>query len=333
MKLSILDQLHISPGCSSADAIAQSIAMAQALEEFGYERHWLNEHHAVPYETCVDPIVLAVSLAAATKRIRIGIGGVLLNNYSPYKVATSVMTLAALAPGRVDVGIGQSVSGPLVDLALQPDRTITQTNDQEAKIVELLGHLWADLPADHQFAPLKIMPDVIPPLPWIMAVGQNSSQRAGRLGLPLALSAFHRPEEAAASAEAYRKAFVPSERKGLPEQPQIFMAVRLTAADTQAEAERLAMPMRWAFDQRRRHKIMPQYLPSVDEVVERAGGVWAAEPSCWPMYTISALETLRDKLLTMAEAVGTDEIMMQDVIPDPERRMEHYADVARVMLR
>ncbi|WP_173089159.1 MsnO8 family LLM class oxidoreductase [Devosia sp. 1635] len=330
MKLSLLDQVQIAPGSTAGEAIRQSIRLSQTLEQLGFERHWLVEHHAVPYEACVDPMVMALALAQATSSIRVGVGGVLLNNYSPYKIAESAKTLAALAPGRIDLGLGQSVSGPLPDLALQPDRTQKPAHDQAAKVKEVLGHLFADLPADHPFAPLKVMPDEAPPLPWIMAVGQTSAERAGTLGLPLALSAFHRPEEAQAAAAAYRKAFRPSPRPGLPPAPKLFLALRVTSAPSLAEAERLAMPMRWAFQQRRRFNIMPQRLPSVDEAVELAGGVWPAETGDWPMYTICALADLRARLLRMAEACGADEIMLQDVLPDPERRLSHYHDVAQV---
>jgi len=330
MKLSLLDQVQIGPGSTGGEAIRQSIRLSQTLEQLGFERHWLVEHHAVPYEACVDPMVMALALAQATSRIRVGVGGVLLNNYSPYKIAESAKTLAALAPGRIDLGLGQSVSGPLPDLALQPDRTQKPAHDQAAKVEEVLGHLFADLPADHPFAPLKVLPDEAPPLPWIMAVGQTSAERAGTLGLPLALSAFHRPEEAQAAAAAYRKAFRPSPRPGLPPAPKLFLALRVTSAPTLAEAEKLAMPMRWAFQQRRRFNIMPQRLPSVEEAVDLAGGVWPAETGDWPMYTICALADLRARLLRMAEACGADEIMLQDVLPDPERRLSHYHDVAQV---
>lgn len=331
MKLSLLDQLQVSPGSNSAAAIAQTIALSRHLDQLGFARHWLVEHHGVRYEVCVDPMIMALALAQATTRIRIGVGGVLLNNYSPYKVAQSAKTLSAVAPGRIDLGIGQSVSGPLPDLALQPDRSQKPVHDQTAKVHELLGHLYSDLPADHQFAALHMMPDIAPPLPWIMAVGESSAARAGTLGLPLALSAFHRPEEAISSAAAYRAAFRPSDRPGLPQRPYMFLSLRLSTGATQAEAERLAMPMRWAFDQRRRLGVMPERLPTVDEAITLAGGVWPAENGDWPMYTITALPEARERLSRMAEAVRAEEIMLQDVLPDPALRLDHYQAIAEAL--
>lgn len=331
MKLSLLDQVQIAPGSNSREAIGQSIALSITLEKIGFERHWIVEHHAVPYEACVDPVIMALAMAQATSTIRIGVGGVLLNNYSPYKIAESVKTLAAMVPGRIDLGLGQSVSGPLPDLALQADRTQKPHHDQQAKIEELLGHLFADLPNEHQFSKLQVLPDVSPPLPWIMAVSQSSAARAGELGLPLALSAFHRPDEAEAAAAAYLKAFRPSSRSGLPDAPKMFLALRVTSAATHAKAERLAMPMRWAFDQRRRLGVMPATLPNVEDAIRMAGGVWPAETTDWPMYTICALSELRSRLLRMAEACKTDEIMLQDVIPDPNLRVAHYQQIAEAI--
>lgn len=235
--------------------------------------------------------------------------------------------------GRIDIGLGQSTSGELQDVALRTDRNQTPAHDQAQKVDEILGHLYADLPNVHRFATLSVMPDVAPPTPWIMAVSPQSAARAGALGLPLALSAFHRPDEAIASAKAYRTAFRPSERQGLPDQPQLFIAMRLSAATTLAEAEARAMPLRWAFDQRRRHKEMPRALPSIAEAIKRANGVWPAEKSTWPMYVITSLRHLKSRILSMAEAVGADEIMLQDALPDAMMRLEHYSAVVEALSR
>lgn len=328
MKLSLLDQLHISPGQSSQQALADTITLSRHLETLGFARHWIVEHHGVPYEICADPMLMALALAQSTQTIRIGVGGILLNNYSPYKVAETAKTLALLAPGRIDIGIGQSNSGELQDLALQTDRLHKPQHDQADKTDELLGHLFADLPADHRFHQLKIIPDAAPPMPWVMAVSAASAARAGAAGLPLALSAFHRPQEAIASAQAYRRAFRPSMRPGLPQSPKLFLAIRLCCAATHAEAEARAMPFRWAFDQRRRLGKMPMALPSIAQSIKLAGGVWPAETDPWPMYVIAAFRDIRGLLLRMAEAVGTDEIMVQDALPDPQMRRDHYAELA-----
>lgn len=328
MQLSLLDLLHISPGQDSHQALRDTLSLAQLLEQCGFVRYWAVEHHGVHYELCADPMVWALGLAHATQRLRIGVGGILLNNYSPYKVAESAKTLSLLAPHRIDIGLGQSFSGALQDWALQVDRDHKPAHDQAQKVQELLGHLYSDLPADHPLHALPILPDVAPPLAWIMAVSQGSATRAGTLGLPMALSAFHRPEEAIATAAAYRAAFRPSGRPGLPDAPQLFLALRVITGETQAEAERNAMPMRWAYDQRRRLGHMPTHLPSIAQAVQWAGGVWPAETTAWPMYVICPHHEIAGRLLQMAQAVGADEIMVQDALPCPQMRRAHYQELA-----
>lgn len=333
MQLSLLDMLHIAPGQNSYQAFQDTVRLSQQLDTLGFARHWIVEHHGVDYELSADPVLMALALARHTQRMRIGVGGILLNNYSPYKVAESVKTLAMIAPERIDIGLGQSTSGALQDLALQVDRTHLPAHDQQDKIQELLGHLYVDLPADHAFSRLKVLPDVQPPMPWIMAVTANSAARAGALGLPMALSAFHRPEEAVGAARAYRQAFRPSSRPGLSQRPQIFLALRLVTGATQQEAERNAMPMRWAYDQRRRLGLMPQQLPSIEQAIAMCGGVWAAETSEWPMYLICPMSQVRARLQHLAQAVGAQEIMVQDALPDPAMRQAHYQALAQEMAK
>lgn len=328
MKLSLLDQLHIAPGGDSISTIQHAMEMARLLDGLGYERHWIVEHHAVPYELCADPMLVALAIAQVTRNLRVGVGGVLLNNYSPYKIAESLKTLSLLVPNRVDVGLGHSFSGVLPDLALQVDRSHKPAHDQEHKIQELLGYLRCDLPKEHQFKSLEMLPDVPSPLPWIMAVSTSSAERAGRLGLPLALSAFHRPEEAVLTAQTYRKHFRPSGHSGMPTMPKCLLAIRLFTAETQKQAERLSMPMRWAFDQRRRLSNMPLSLPNIEQAIKLMGGVLSAPQEEWPMYVICALKDVRTKLFSMANAVGADEIMVQDGITDTALRFGHYTNLA-----
>ena len=333
MQLSLLDLLHVSPGQTSYQAFQDTVTLSQHLEALGFARHWIVEHHGVDYELNADPMLIALALASQTQRMRIGVGGILLNNYSPYKIAESVKTLSMIAPNRIDIGLGQSTSGSLQDLALQVDRAHKPAHDQQDKIHELLGHLYSDLPTAHPFAALNVLPDVQPPLPWIMAVTANSAARAGALGVPLALSAFHRPEEAVGAAQAYRQAFCPSGRPGLPTEPKIFLALRLITGETQADAERNAMPMRWAYDQRRRLGQMPKQLPSIEQAIALCGGVWGAETSEWPMYVICPTHEMNARLHRMAQAVGADEVMVQDALPDPAMRLAHYQSLAEAVAK
>ncbi|MBK3745993.1 MsnO8 family LLM class oxidoreductase [Paraburkholderia aspalathi] len=204
MKLSILDPVQIPSGQTSTEAIQGSIALAQIAENLGYHRYWLVEHHDVPYEVNPAPEVLAVALGYATKTIRIGVGGVLLNQYSPYKVAETLRTLNALFPDRIDVGIGRATAGIVADTALKRLRDIDLPDDHAQQTEELVGWLGNDLPEESPFHKIKIMPDqAAGPLPWVLAATEASAKRAALLGLPLACSAFHVPENAPGAMKAY----------------------------------------------------------------------------------------------------------------------------------
>lgn len=330
MKLSILDPVQIPSGKTSSQAIEATIELAQIAEKLGYHRYWLVEHHAVSYEVNPAPEVLAVALGYATQTIRIGVGGVLLNHYSPYKVAEALRTLNALFPDRIDVGIGRATAGLLADTALKRHRSIETPDDHASQTEELLGWLGNDLPESSPFHSLKIMPDqAAGPLPWILAATEASAKRAAQLGLPLACSAFHVPENAPAAMKAYYENFQPSTFAVGVQQPASLLAIRLIVGETQEEAERLAMPMRASFKQRRKDNIMPDYLPTPEEAIELMGGVLPAENTPWPAYVIGTAERVKTVIENMVRVTGATEIMVQDVLHNSEQRIKNYELLAR----
>lgn len=326
MRLSILDPLVLPKGGSSGEALRTAIAMAQAAERLGFTRYWIVEHHDVAFEANPAPEVFVAALAGATSRLRIGVGGVLLNHYSPYKVAEAMRTLNALFPGRIDVGIGRATAGPLADKALQRQRDATLPDDHAAHVEELIGWLGNDLPPSSPFHGIRIMPDEpAGPLPWIMAVSEESAVRAATLGLGLACSAFHKPEQAPHSAAAYRTRFTPSRyAAGLPA-PQSFIAVRVIVGETQEEAERLAMPVRAVFKRRRQpDRVMLPQLPDLDEAIAIMGGMVPAESAPWPPYVVGTPERVKEILTRMTAETGISEFMIQDFLDDPQLRLRNY---------
>lgn len=326
MRLSILDPIVLPKGGTSGDALRTAIAMARATEQLGFTRYWVVEHHDVAFEANPAPEVFAAALAGATSRIRIGVGGVLLNHYSPYKVAEAMRTLSALFPGRIDVGIGRATAGPLADHALQRLRDASVPDDHAAHVEELIGWLGNDLPAASPFRGIRIMPDEPPgPLPWILAVSEESAERAAALGLGLACSAFHKPEQAPHAAAAYARNFTPSRYAAGIGTPQAFIAVRVIVGETQEEAERLAMPVRAVFKLRRSpERVMVPHLPDLDEAIAIMGGMIPAETAEWPAYVIGTPERVMATLSRMAERTGIDEFMIQDFLDDPGLRLRNY---------
>lgn len=330
MKLSILDPLVVPKGSTSGGALRTAIAMAQQVERLGFTRYWIVEHHDVAFEANPAPEVFAAALAGATSRIRIGVGGVLLNHYSPYKVAEAMRTLNALFPGRIDVGIGRATAGPLADKALQRLRDVDIPDDQAERVEELIGWLGNDLPVTSPFHGIGIMRDEPPgPLPWILAASDESARRAATLGLGLACSAFHKPEQAPHSMAAYRAAFRPSTFAAGIAEPQSFLAVRVILGETLEEAERLAMPVRAVFRQRRKpERIMVEDLPTLDEAVAIMGGMVPAGEENWPAFLVGTPAGVKARLQRMAEITGAQEFMIQDFLDDPALRLRNYERLA-----
>src|SRR5438309_609428 len=149
MRLSVLDQSPIPEGSTGADALRNTLDLARLSDELGYHRYWVAEHHGGPMLASASPEALIGPIAAATQRIRVGSGGVMLPHYSPFKVAEAFSALAGLYPDRIDLALGRaSGTDPMTALALQRDRTKPALDDFPQQLVELLAHLDGGLPAD-----------------------------------------------------------------------------------------------------------------------------------------------------------------------------------------
>src|SRR2546421_2546199 len=211
MRLSVLDQSPIPEGSTGADALHNTLDLAIAADELGYHRYWVAEHHGGPMLASAGPEVLIGPIAAATQRLRVGSGGVMLPHYSPLKVAETFSILAALYPGRVDLGIGRAAgTDPLTTYALQRDRRQVSPDDFPQQLAELLGYLEDSLPSDHPFARLGGVLPGRPELPavWLLGSSAQSAIWAGQLGLPYAFADFINPQ-GAEIASLYRQRFEP----------------------------------------------------------------------------------------------------------------------------
>lgn len=182
--LSLLDKSPILDGESAIDALQRTIALAQAAERLGYRRFWLAEHHGFPGLASSAPEILVAHLIARTRHIRIGSGGVLLQHYSPYKVAESFNLLAALAPGRIDLGIGKAPGGlPLSTRALRVQHDPERTRSFEALLAELDGFLAGSPDAKDSLAGAQALPK--PPVPaerFLLGASPDSARLAADLG-------------------------------------------------------------------------------------------------------------------------------------------------------
>ncbi|AXB48327.1 LLM class flavin-dependent oxidoreductase [Amycolatopsis albispora] len=232
MRLSVLDTSPIVQGATPSEALHNTVDLAKLADSLGFHRYWVPEHHGMRGVASSAPAVVVGHLANATRRLRVGAGGVLLPNHAPIVVAEQFGTLAAFHPGRIDLGIGRAPGGakPAV-AAVRPDRTVA---DFERQLAELRSFLH---PAED--APVKAIPVLggnVPDL-WLLGSSAASAELAGRLGLAYAFAHHLNPGEAARSADAYREHFRPSEHA---ESPALLVSLSVIAAETDERAEWLA---------------------------------------------------------------------------------------------
>jgi luciferase family oxidoreductase group 1 len=251
MRLSVLDQTPVSEGSTAAEAVRNSIDLARLCDRLGYHRYWVAEHHGGELVAGPSPEVLIGPIASVTNRMRIGSGGVMLPHYSPFKVAESFGVLAALYPGRIDLGIGRAAgTDPITTQVLQRDRSRPMPDDFPEQLAELLGYLERSFPIDHPLARLAGSlpgnPEV--PEPWLLGSSEQSALWAAELGLPYAFADFIN-SSGAPFAETYRERFVAGERLA---EPRLAVAVRAIVAETEEEAVRLSASWKMAFDLLRR---------------------------------------------------------------------------------
>lgn len=322
LKLSVLDQAPLSQGMTTGDALRHSIDLARTADRLGYTRYWLAEHHASRMLACSSPEVLIGPVAAATTHIRVGSGGVMLPHYSALKVAESFRMLAALYPGRVDLGLGRAPgSDPLTAWALQRDKRQAAPDDFEDQLAELLAYVRDGLPAQHPLSRLAALP--LPeerPTPWLLGSSPQSGVWAAQLGLPYAFADFFAPG-GEGIARLYREQFQPSPAL---ERPHVIVAVWVLCADTDEEAVRLASSSRMAFAYFLRGEMIP--VPPV----ETALAFLDANPDLLDTIItrrraiVGSPALVRRKVEAVADAYGADEVMVVTITYDHDARRHSY---------
>jgi luciferase family oxidoreductase group 1 len=238
LALGVLDQVPVPEGSNATESVQETLALARVAERLGYRRYWLAEHHDTTSLASTAPEVLVAAVAAATSAIRVGSGGVLLPYYSPLKVAEAFLTLHALHPDRIDLGVGRAAgTGPLAEAALLASGGASGDRHFPEHLAELLGFLDGNLATDHPWAGVRAMPEG-PGSPdvWLLGSSSFSSACAASFGLPFAFAHFITPAYGPQLVAGYRRRF----RPGVVAEPRVVVAVSAVCAETDAEAERLS---------------------------------------------------------------------------------------------
>jgi luciferase family oxidoreductase group 1 len=324
LAVSVLDLVSMRPGESAGSAIARSVDLAQHVEQWGYERYWLAEHHSISGLACSATAVLIGHVAGATKTIRVGSGGVMLPNHAPLVVAEQFGTLEALYPGRIDLGLGRAPGGDSKTMrALRRD--LHQSGDDFPELLEeLQGYLEPEKPGQA----VKAIPGQGSNVPvTLLGSSAYSAQLAARLGLPFAFAAHFAPEYLYAAARLYREQFRPSKTL---RKPYFMVAVAILAAETDAAARRLFTTAQQRFLRLIRNQPV-ELLPPVDSM-----------DALWQDHEREAVESRLHKAIVGSEATVTaglqqlvDETLADEVIVvadtyDHMDRLQSYERVARI---
>jgi luciferase family oxidoreductase group 1 len=317
--LSILDQSPIVAGRDPGASIRETIALARLAEEVGYARYWVAEHHNSASVAGSAPEVLLGALAVATARIRIGSAGVMLPHYAPLKVAEQFRVLEAIAPGRIDLGLGRAPgSDRLTALALNPDPEAAERFPQQVQ--EVMAWLGEGLPAGHPFAAVRAMPEV-PTRPeiWILGSSDYGAQVAGLFGLPYAFAHFITDGVGAAEAIAlYRRLFRP--RPGGPAAPHAAVAVAALCAESEAEAWRLWRPREiWRLG---RDRGIYAPLPTVEDAHARvlSPAEAARIEALRPHALVGTPEQVAARIAALAAELRAEEVAVLTPCPDSAAR-------------
>jgi len=322
--VSVLDLVSMRAGEPASSAIGRSVDLARHVEEWGYKRYWLAEHHSIAGLACSATPVLIGYVAGATKTIRVGSGGVMLPNHSPLVVAEQFGTLEALYPGRIDLGLGRAPGADIQTMrALRRDLN-QDGEDFPALLEELQTYLGPEKPGQV----VKAIPGQGSNVP-ITLLGSSafSAGLAGKMGLPFAFAAHFSPDYLDTAAQLYREQFRP--RRALQE-PHLMIAVPVIAAETDAAAQRLFTTAQQRFLRLIRNQPV-ELLPPVDSMEP----LWqdrerAAVESKLRAAIVGSEATVTAGLQKLVDDTRADEVIVVADTFEHADRLQSYQRVARV---
>ena len=324
--LAILDLAPIVEGGDAAVALRHTLDLARHAERWGYGRFWLAEHHGMPGVASAATAVVIAHVAAGTRTIRVGAGGIMLPNHAPLVVAEQFGTLGSLHPGRIDLGLGRAPgSDPATLRALR--RSPGAADSFPDDVLELMEWFRPARPGQ----PVQAVPGAGVDVPlWILGSSLFGAKLAAALGLPYAFASHFAPAAMTEALALYRSRFQPSERL---ERPYAMLGVNVFAADTEVEARRLYTSLQQAFINLRRGR--PGPLPPPDEGLEQRLSpadrhLIGQMLSC---TVVGTPEIVRRDLLAFAERTGADELMLTSQIFDHAARLRSFEIVASELLQ
>src|SRR4051794_20006051 len=314
--LSVLDLAPVVDGSTPGEALSNSLDLARLAEDLGYHRYWVAEHHNMPGIASSAPPVLIAHLAAGTERLRVGSGGVMLQNHAPLVVAEQFGTLEALHPGRIDLGLGRAPGTDRYTAWALRRSLESEGDDFPNLLVELLAYFRGRVEHISATPGEGSEPEV-----WLLGSSGFSAQLAGQLGMRFAFAHHFSPRNTLPALTLYRESFQPSEALA---QPYAMVCANVLCADTDEEAQRLALPFRLSMLSLRTGR--PRRLPRPDEAEAHA---FTADDeqliaSFGAGHVIGSPDTVRDGLDRLLDATEADELMVATTVYDHADRRRSY---------
>ncbi|MEI5103034.1 MsnO8 family LLM class oxidoreductase [Streptomyces sp. PmtG] len=325
-RFSVLDRSRVREGHEGPEALRDTVAFAQDLEALGYHRLWVSEHHGVPGVAGSAPTVLAAAVAAATRTIRVGTGGVMLPNHQPLVVAEQFGVLEALFPGRIDMGLGRSVGfTDGVRKALGRDKHAAE--DFAAQLTELLD--WFRGASDTGVRAYPADGTRVPA--YVLATGEGAAIAAAA-GLPLVIGDLRGRDKMLRAIDGYRAAFTPSP---WAREPYVIVSGSVAVAGTEAAARRLLVPEAWSLAYSRTHGTFPPLPPAERvEALVAAGGMTAKERELYGSglrgHVHGTEEQVADALETLLKDSEAQEVLVTTSTYDRTGLLDSYRRLARV---
>ncbi|MFJ6983995.1 MULTISPECIES: LLM class flavin-dependent oxidoreductase [unclassified Streptomyces] len=337
--LSVLDLVTVGSGSTATDALRTSVDLARLAESRGFHRYWVAEHHSMPGVASSSPAVILAHLAAHTDRIRLGSGGVMLPNHAPLVIAEQFGTLEALAPGRVDLGLGRApgTDGATAAALRRTDRLREGADDFPEQLAELVRFLDDDFPDGHPYGRIHAVPGPVqattpggvqsphrPPV-WLLGSSGFSARLAGVLGLPFAFAHHFSAQNTVPALDLYRASFRPSP---LLDAPYALIGVSVLAADDPAEARRQVRAT--GLNMVRLRSGRPGLFPSPEET--EAHELSPLEEEFIGSWTANIIHGTTDEVVTglhdLHKRTGADELMLTSHAHRGALRLRSYELVA-----
>ena len=321
-KLSVLDLSPVPEGADVSQSLANTLDLARHAERLGYHRYWLAEHHNMPGIASAATAVVIGHVAAGTKTIRVGAGGIMLPNHAPYVIAEQFGTLAALHPGRIDLGLGRA---PGTDQATS--RALRRTldgsvDDFPRDVVELMN--WFEPAEEGQR--IRATPGEGQAVQvWMLGSSTYGAQLAAHLGLPYAFASHFAPAELERALAIYRSSFQPSKRLS---EPWVMLGYNAFAADTDEEARDLFTSVQQAFVNLRTGRAgkLPPPRPGYAEALD--AGARSMIDQALSCSAVGSPETVKAQLNAFIDRHKPDELMVTSQIFDHAARVKSYEILA-----